>query len=500
MIRLSSACSLAGLVIAAVVAVGCASATSGSPGGAGAAEGEGEGEEIVDGGEDGGPGDEGGGIGGGPGAADGGGQGGAGAEDGGAAGGEPTLGRFGTDCERSTECLGGHCVDSDEGKVCSRACANEDDCPEGWLCLADQRGGVDVVYICFPDRSSLCAPCQRSEDCLGQGSRCLGIGRASYCARPCDVDRRPCPDGFQCRDILEDGQVVDRQCVPADDQCGECIDNDGDGYGVGPECIDDDCNDDDDDIHPTADEVCNQTDDDCDGTFDEQAVDLNACGVCGDAPLEVCDGADQDCDGESDENNDPVVPGRLKQDCSTACGDGQEECLGGQWLNCSAPPSFPEVCGDGVDNDCDGILVNRPDQYEPNNTCGNAANLGEDPDVVIRPTMDSVDDRFDYFWFRGKDNTNAGCVFGDREEIQIDLLSQPAGVQLRMRVFLEQDSCNAAIREFRDGVGDCGGHPCFRFEESCGTDEDGNYYIQIEKIGDGYNCDATYELRVKGLR
>jgi hypothetical protein len=486
--------------IAAIVLAGCASATSGGPAGGGLGEGEGEGEAggvgegVADGGD---PGESDGAGGGTPGGGDPGGDG--GAEQGGDVG-APVLGVFGTECERASDCRGGQCVDSDEGKVCSRLCANEDDCPDGWLCVGDRRSGDDLVYICFPDRSSLCAPCQRSEDCLGQGSRCMGIGRGSYCARPCDSDRRPCPQNFDCRDILEGGEVVDRQCVPADNQCGECIDGDGDEYGIGPECIDDDCNDEDEDVHPNADEVCNQTDDDCDGTFDEAAIDLNLCGVCGDAPLEVCDGQDQDCDGEADENNDPVLPGRLKQDCSTACGQGQEQCLAGNWLNCSAPPSFPEVCGDGVDNNCDGIEVNRPDQYEPNNSCGSAANLGEDPDIVIRPSMDSVDDRFDHFWFRGKDNFTAGCAFGGGEEIEIDLRNPPPGVELRMRVFLEQPSCNAGLSEFRDGVRDCGGHPCFRFEEDCVVDEDGNYYIQVEKIGDGYNCDATYELRVKGLR
>jgi hypothetical protein len=297
---------------------------------------------------------------------------------------------------------------------------------------------------------------------------------------------------------LEDGQGVDHQCVPSDNQCGECIDGDGDRYGIGPECLGPDCDDENPDVHPNADELCNQTDDDCDNTFDEEAVDFNLCGTCGPAPDEICDGEDQDCDGQVDEANGDGE-GRLKQDCSTACGQGQEECLVGNWLNCAAPPVFAEICGDGVDNDCDGVEVNQPDQYEPNDTCGNAANLGEDPDIIIRPTFDSVNDRFDYFWFRGKDNTNVFCAVSGGEEIQIDLLRQPEGVQLRMKVYLEQQSCDAGIREFRDGVRDCGGHPCFRYDEACGADDDGNYYIEIEKIGDGFSCGATYELRVNGL-
>ena len=475
------------------IAAACASAADTPPQGAGAFDGgggEGEGEAAGAAGE--------GGAGGQGGA---GGPGGAGEGEGEGEGGEggSPLGSFGEECERAIECRGGHCVDSDEGKVCSRPCANEDDCPEAWLCVADARGGVDAVYVCFPDRSSLCAPCQGREDCLGQGSRCLGIGQGSYCGRPCDEARRPCPDGFECRDILEGGQVVDKQCIPWDDRCGECIDDDGDDYGVGPECLGTDCNDDNPDIHPNADEVCNQTDDDCDSTYDEDAVDFNLCGACGPAPEELCDGLDQDCDGEIDEA--PRGGGHLNQDCSTECGEGQAECLGGQWLNCSAPPALPEVCGDGVDNNCDGIFLNQPDQYEPNNLCGLAAPLGEDPDIIIRPTIDSVDDRFDHFWFRGKDNTNTLCAFRDdwKEHIHIDLTGIPAGIELRMRVFLEQDSCDAGFGEFAGGVGTCDGHPCFRYEEDCGTPDDGNFYIQIERLNEGFACGETYTLQVRGL-
>ena len=40
-------------------------------------------------------------------------------------------------------------------------------------------------------------------------------------------------------------------------------------------------------------------DDDCDGREDEGV--LNACGSCGDVPLESCNGSDDDCDGSVDE-------------------------------------------------------------------------------------------------------------------------------------------------------------------------------------------------------
>ena len=60
-------------------------------------------------------------------------------------------------------------------------------------------------------------------------------------------------------------------------------DRDGDGYGTGTGVATcnpnnaapngDDCNDDDPDVHPTADEICNGDDDDCDQQIDEDAVD-----------------------------------------------------------------------------------------------------------------------------------------------------------------------------------------------------------------------------------
>ena len=401
----------------------------------------------------------------------------------------PTLTSFGQPCEQGVECRSGHCVEADDGKVCSRACADETDCPEGWLCLPDAR--IEVQYICFPDRSNLCTPCAGNEDCDGQGSRCLGIGGGSYCGRVCS-ERRPCPDGYRCADILDpgSGEVVDRQCRPSDERCGECIDEDEDGYGVGPECLGPDCNDHAPDINPGAPERCNDVDDDCDHQTDEEAVDANECGGCGQTGAEDCNGEDDDCDGETDEGEDG---GKLTRDCSTACGEGTEECLGGRWFNCTAQTPIPEICGDGIDNDCVGGDETRPDQYENNNTCAQAASLGDDPDTTIRASFDNVEDTNDYFWFHGDDST-----WSD-EDIEVDLRHIPPGVQVRLRWFKGQSDCERGRDQ--DGVTVCDGNPCIRFEETrciAGCDETGDYYLQVERQG-GSNCGETYELRVNGL-
>ncbi len=62
---------------------------------------------------------------------------------------------------------------------------------------------------------------------------------------------------------------------------------------------------------------------------------------------EVCDGMDNNCDGNVDEG--------LERPCSSACGDGMEQCVNGVWTDCDArQPDLQEDCMDEIDNDCDG--------------------------------------------------------------------------------------------------------------------------------------------------
>ncbi|MBI2552035.1 peptidoglycan DD-metalloendopeptidase family protein [Candidatus Uhrbacteria bacterium] len=85
---------------------------------------------------------------------------------------------------------------------------------------------------------------------------------------------------------------------------------------------------------PSSPETCDGVDNDCDGATDEGL--LNACGVCGSAPVEVCDELDNDCDGGVDEG------------FTITCGSAAIACVAGVLIECG--------CCDGVDNDVDGFI------------------------------------------------------------------------------------------------------------------------------------------------
>lgn len=243
---------------------------------------------------------------------------------------------------------------------------------------------VGVTFACTVDfevkDSSFI--CNSDEDCLS-GFECL-----------CDPNSTDCeiPDPKRvCRDKSVD--------IPDD-----CEDLDKDDYQVGLNCNRSnlDCDDDNPNIYPGAEEICDGKDNDCDTEIDEDLVTENCPlqrGVCIGAQRSctegrwqdcnvdglygpefepgtesLCDGLDNNCNGNIDENCECRAeddPPRLCGDAIGMCQEGVRYCLeSGQWdedcvladnpeVSVIRRGEFQEVCGDGIDNDCDGNIDNN---------------------------------------------------------------------------------------------------------------------------------------------
>ena len=160
---------------------------------------------------------------------------------------------------------------------------------------------------------------------------------------------------------------------------GTCVDADGDGYRS-TTCGGSDCNDLNLFINPAAGENCvDGIDNNCDGFADDDdplcpagCADLDgdgyrsaACGGsdCDDTRAdvhpglaEICnDGIDNNCNGRIDGADPQCLAG-----CDDADGDGYESrsCGGTDCndTNAAIHPGAGEVCGDGVDNNCNGLV------------------------------------------------------------------------------------------------------------------------------------------------
>ena len=189
-----------------------------------------------------------------------------------------------------------------------------------------------------------------------------------------------------------------------------CEDLDGDGHNE-PRCGDD-CDDTDPDVYPGAPEICGDgIDQDCDGEDPpcecEEPTDADGdghlrpeCGgddcddtdpdiypgapeICGDGIDQDCDGADEECD--CPEPSDQDGDGHMRPEC------GGDDC---DDLDDTIYPGAEEICDDGIDQDCDGAdlpcLISFMGQWtEPGRMTWLAGpELAADPTPMIpRPTI-----------------------------------------------------------------------------------------------------------------
>ncbi len=363
-------------------------------------------------------------------------------------------------CASELECAPG----TEETRACeggcgdqSRVCGNE--------CTWDDWGACDGAggaLGCSPGDSQMeaCGDCgTRTRDCAegctwGEWSACGGEGA---CA-PGDEENRAC-----------DAQTA--QSRTCDDQCQ---------WGDYGECSGDQC-------RP--------------GQEQEQA-----CGNCG-TRTRTCTPAAIWGDWSGCAGEGACAPGDIGE---RACGEDVGECSPGvetrtcngqcQWSDYGAcrdavGPS-PEVCGNRLDEDCDGRVIRRPDGWEDNDDCGACYLIedgAEDPNVFLRGTIDYFGD-VDYFCFNGVDNLGFG-----NEEITITLEDIPAGNDYDIYLYRNEEECRAR-NELASSIDFGNNDEEIVWGEQFNFDDDSTYIVEVRSLGDDHSCEQEYRLTVNGLR
>jgi hypothetical protein len=197
-----------------------------------------------------------------------------------------------------------------------------DGCPEGWSCRIVQVDG-DLVSVCVPVVVRVCEPCTDDEQCAGGACVELSDGH-TYCVASCFEGG--CPDGSECVSAPDDDHGG-RYCIP-EVGCSCTADNEGairtceNGNGFG---------------------TCYGVEH-CDPEIGWTGCDAPT------AELEVCDGIDNDCDALID---DGVEGGdACSNDNQHGSCPGVTLCTGADGIVCQGDFAEAEICN-YTDDDCD---------------------------------------------------------------------------------------------------------------------------------------------------
>jgi hypothetical protein len=258
--------------------------------------------------------------------------------------------------------------------------------------------GNGVDDDCNGSIDDLCNDCENDDDCPRDLLYCRN-GACTACATGCTAGAA-CT--FQVGDATGEGKC---ERIGKNDSCGRCVptcDNDADGYCDGNPPAGtpgDDCRPDDSDVNPGAIEVCgNEQDDNCNGQIDEGCTRCAAHATCpvGQACVNrTCEACETTCVvaecrfGEIEGQPGSGVMGRCAafgmgcQRCVPTCdtdGDGlcpgtpANDQPGGDCddANATTYTGAPEICGNRVDDNCDG----RKDEDCAATTCSASAMCG----------------------------------------------------------------------------------------------------------------------------
>jgi len=308
---------------------------------------------------------------------------------------------------------------------------------------------------------------------------------AGMCSRTCPSGTVAC--GGSCADLATDtNHCGDCGNACADDEAcrgGSCTCPEG--YTLcGDVCVNPDSD-------PAHCGVCDRT---CD---DSQICNLGTCTCAMGARESECnDMLDDDCDGMIDCADSDCVG--ATRSCMGMCGAGIETCEGGDvdaWGMCVGGSGEAEICGDGIDQDCDGADLRMEDTYEPNNDCASCTLVTTDidPTITIMASIDSVDDNIDCFKF----NVDDGFLSG--ETITIDLTDVPATEDYDLRLYRNLESCMANTVLATSLGGLRGEDEQIEWTESFGSDDSGTFYVFVDPWINSHSCEEEYTLRFEGL-
>lgn len=353
------------------------------------------------------------------------------------------------------------CIDLD-GDGYGQGCVAGPDCNDDLFSAhpgANEQCGDGLDNDCDSRADEGCG-CTEGEsiECYPGPPGTAGVGR-------CRIGRRVCVDGVM-GECVEARVPVEETCNGVDDNCDGVIDeNVTNACGACGEV-------------PV--EVCDEADNDCDGSIDEQV--RNACDRCGPTPIEYCDGIDNDCDGEADEDcrcietvTQPCYSGPDGTRGVGACAVGQWVCHGGERIACAGEVTpLGEDCN-GIDDDCDGET-----DEGLTNACGQCG-------VAPRESCNGIRGG----WGNGLDDdcdmqVDENCLCDGRE-------NQPCyGGPPHT---LGKGICRGGFFDCVDGAwGDCVGDEIPRVFDECGDELDGDCDGKVDEGCVDVRCEPRDEV------